>query len=149
MIETIEDDVVAHLASNVPSLIVNQNVRRGLVVKASDNQSLPGAVPPKCVFVLATGGASPVTYHSNQASIVNPDLKQGEDLPTVQVLIRSNPKAYSDGAVLAIEVFRALDRNPPVGYFDAQCLSSMPLFLGDTEENCYQWTINVLLKVSR
>lgn len=148
-VETVESDVVAHLAAEVASLTANQNVRRGPQMPASQNQSVPGAVPEECVFVLLTGGPKSVVFNGSEPSDSDPTIFKGEDYPTVQVWIRSFPKDYDGGRNLALSVLRAIDRKPPSGYFEAEVFGSAPDFIREDDENRYEWSINATLKICR
>lgn len=139
---TIEADVAAHIRSALagpPHDLTANNCRAGAPRKVSESQTVTGAVPARCVFVLSTGGQSSIPF-------IDGGAKTKDERPSVQVTIRSNPKDYSGGKSLADAVFSALDMNPPPGFYEARATDSEPAYLREDEQNHHMWSINVALR---
>lgn len=147
--ENVEPALVSHIAAAIPTLTAGQNIRRGPRMKPSDRQDIAGAIPQQCVFVLLTSGLAPITYLGSQSSTLNPNLLAGEDYPTVQIWIRSNPLDYDGGRNLSFSVLRAVDRKPPSGFYESEVRGSGPNYIGQDDQNCHEWSINITLKASR
>jgi hypothetical protein len=135
---SVENDVAAHLAASL-GLVVGTDVFTGQVRGVSDNQSLPGAVKDRAVFVLLTGGLADVP-------IIDGGNAGREARPTVQIWVRGNPRDYDGGRTLSSQVYAAIDKRPPSGYFEARATSSAPIYVRQDDQEHHEWSINVTLK---
>lgn len=122
-----------------PALAYGTSVRDGNVRKQSDNQSIPKAVPHRCVFVQETQGITGVPY-------VDGGNKTGERFVGLQVWIRGDPNVYEATKLLANAVFDALDMSPPAGAFEMRAQGSGPAYVRKDELDRHNFTINLILK---
>ena len=137
-IASIETDVATHLAAEM-GLTVGVNIFTGGLRGVSDNPSVPGAVPDSAIFVLATGGFTDIP-------VIDGGNLGREAQPTVQIWVRSEPRDYDGGRVLAANTFVAIDKNPPAGYFEARAANSEPAYVRQDDEDHHEWSVNVTLK---
>jgi hypothetical protein len=137
---TVEADIAAEITTNLGvGFTLGGNVRTGPVRKPTDDQTITGAVPHKCIFCLGTGGIDDVPF-------IDGGAKGAEQRLTVQVWVRSNPKDYDGGKALADSVFLAIDKNPPTGYHEARALASAPIYVRQDDTDHHEWSINVLAR---
>lgn len=139
---TIEADVAAHLRtllSGPPHSLSTSNCRAGPPRKVTENQSVPGAVPARCVFVVSTGGFTSIPF-------IDGGAKSSDERPTVQITVRSNPRDYSGGKQLADDIHSAIDFSPPVGFYESRVMNSEPIYVREDEQNHHEWSINVALR---
>lgn len=135
---TDEEALARHIATEL-SLTLRRQVFTGPVRPVAENQTTPGAVRAGAVFCLGTGGLQDIPF-------VDGGQGGAERRPTVQVFVRSTPDDYDAGRKLADDVFSAVDKSPPAGYFDCRASGSAPFYVGKDDEGHHEWSINVLLK---
>lgn len=138
---TTESTVAAHIRtvlSGAPHSLSASNCRPGPPKKPTENQSVPGSIPSRCVFVLSTGGIQPTAF-------IDGGNGGKDERLTFQIWIRSNPRDYEGGAILANAVYSAIDMNPPTGFYEARARTSEPMYLRQDEQNHHEWSINVVL----
>jgi len=137
-----EADVAAHVRTvlaGVPYLLTADSCRAGPPRKPTENQLLPGAVPARCVFALATGGMPATAFIDGGAGGRDERL-------TVQLWVRSNPRDYEGGRDLAEAVFGAVEMNPPPGFYESRAVSSEAAYVREDEQNHHEWSINITLR---
>ena len=129
MIKEPDVDLVTYLASQVP-LCVGENLFAGPVQPADPDD----LIAHKAVFVVATGGIQPFALHGDCESIRRSNL---------QVRVRGEKEAYTEGLLLAREVAAAVDLAPITGYIDVRILDTEPNYLGQDDEGHPEWSVNV------
>jgi hypothetical protein len=134
----LEGDVAAHLAAEL-GLVVGIDIFTGPVRGPSDDSTVPGAVPERAVFVLATGGFADVP-------IVDGGAGGREARPTVQLWIRGLPRDYDGARSLAASVYAAIDKRPPAGYFEARASESGPGYVRLDNGERHEFSVNVTLR---
>lgn len=100
---------------------------------------LTNAPRARCVFVLETEGRTSIPY-------IDGGARTKEERPGLVIFVRSNPRDYDSGKLIADAVARFLDLNPPTGFFEAQLINARPAYLGENEQNEHLWSINVATK---
>jgi hypothetical protein len=135
--ESAAHHVAQHIAQIAPGLEYGKTVRVGAPNKPSTNQTLTGAIPEKCVFVLPTRGLTAEAWKGGG----------GIRKPSVQVWCRGVRNNFNDAYALAVAVWDALEQRPPAGYFEARALYSGPEYLQQDEMGCHEFVINVDLRM--
>jgi hypothetical protein len=87
-------------------------------------------IPAVAVFVLIVGGDPPVVLHDSD-----------EMIAYLHIYIRGEANAFAVGQALARATWRAIQRQPPAGYHETQCLTSEPRFTGEDDQNHYNWVL--------
>ena len=137
-----EDALTAQIAAGLPGKTDGRDVRRGPPQKASNDQSLPRAIPEECVFVLETAGLDGVAFLGLTPSTVDPNQFCGFEEPGAQLFVRSKPHDFNGGEALAVKVRGLTNHHKPTGFFKQ---TAGPLFfIRKNEEDQYEWTINTL-----
>ena len=131
-----DSDVVDVLDAAAIGLTRNTNLWPGKARAA-----VPGTVPIESVWVMETGGPEPINYCDGATT---PQLRE----PTVQIMVRGDPRDWHGGRVLADAVWDAIHDNPPAGYIAARCMQPTPLVLGEDENGNPLWSVNVRLIIS-
>jgi len=138
---SVETDVVTHLIaalSGAPSLLTTQNCRPGRPLETSADQTMPGAVPHRCVFVQGKAGLPRIRFRDG-------GLFTYEERPAVDIYVRSMPNGYDDARDLAIAIRDAIDMRPPTGYHESLAARSDPDFLRTDDEHRDWWLVPVTL----
>lgn len=138
---TTESTLAAHIRtvlSAPPSSLTAANCRPGPPKKPTESQTVPGAIPARCVFVVSSGGIQPTAFIDGGNGTKDERL-------TFQIWIRSNPRDYEGGLTLATAVHSAIDMNPPSGFYEARVRSAEPIYLRQDDQNHHEWSINVIL----
>ena len=136
---TVSDDVAQKIAADVLDLTYGQNIRPGPITKPSQNQTVTGAIPEECVFVLDNGGPIDLPY-------IDGGNRTGENYSNVSVFIRSKVNDYDGGKALADTTRSAIDKNPPAGYFEARAQTSQAIYVQKNETQHHEFTFDVILK---
>lgn len=134
---SVETDVVAHLIaalSGAPSFLTVANCRPGRPQETSADQTMPGAVPHRCVFVQGASGLPRVRFRDGGAYTY-------EERPAVNVFVRSAPNQYDDSRALAVAIRDAIDMRPPSGYHEALAARSEPDFIRTDDEHREWWLV--------
>jgi hypothetical protein len=133
-----DEDIVDQLDSLVASLTKGTNLFAGAVRGYQNN----GAIPHKCVFVTATGGAPTRPIKVGAAGVI-----VQERHAAVDIRIRSDapgvPGAFQDGQTLAREVFDSLQYNPAAGYCEFKSPGSGPNYIGEDEDSHHEWSFSI------
>lgn len=124
-------DVATKLAAAGLSLVKGTNLFNG-PMRANAAEGISG----QAVFCHVVGGLPAIDYCDNSAS---PQLH----FPTVQIMVRSNPRAWDAGLALANNVYEAVHDQPPAGYVSARCAQSAPLYAGELTNGEFLWSINL------
>lgn len=160
---TTEQDVAQHLAATIVvspavpgpgqllgpvALVYDENCRIGPVQPIDtldDGTTIPGGVPlDVVVFVLGSGGLRDEAHKGGDKA--DPFTWPGIQYPSCQLVVRSAPNAYGAGAAVAEVVARALDKNPPAGYFDARVADGQPWYVRERSTDDHEWSITLELK---
>ncbi len=127
-----DDAVVTKLAAAGLGLTSGTNVFAGRI------RPQGSGVPFASVFCEATGGPVNQPYLGNAA-----DWR----VKTVQVRVRSDPRAFETGQTLARGCLTALHRAALTGYTWCYVREPHPTYLQQDESGCHHWTLNVELGV--
>lgn len=120
--------------------LVDTLVTAGVVTKGGSAFMGPvrkpnASIPRKAVFVLVTGGASPLEFMDSTST--------SQRRSTVQVRVRGDAGDFSGGQTWARSVWSAIHANKPSGFVSCLVRESEPVFLGFDETECPEWALNV------
>jgi len=93
------------------------------------------SVPHQAVFVLPSGGPAPDAY--SDGTVI--EMRYS----AIQVIVRSNPKDYAGGQVLARQVRDALHHVAVTGYVDIRAMQSEPIYIGPDEADRHLFSVNL------
>jgi hypothetical protein len=94
-------------------------------------------VPHQAVFVLPSGGPAPEAYADGTTT--------ERRYSAIQITLRSDPKDYAGGWVLARQVKAALHHATVTGYVDIRAMQSEPIYVGPDEADRHLWSVNLEL----
>lgn len=134
----------AVLATHLKALLVASPYSRASTLKVlpgaprkpSEVQSVTGAVPHECLFVLGTGGLNKIPF-------VDGGERGGILRPTFQIWVRSKVRDYDGGRALALDAFDAIDMQPPTGFIECRAQGSAPIYVEEDDTNHHAWAINL------
>lgn len=120
--------VAAKLDTDVGALTLGTNLFEGKARAPNDQ------IPHEAVFVLSSGGAPPLAYGGQTSEEML--------FPSVQCIVRSNPRDFFGGRTLAKTVHDALHHQALAGYLDVNVQESEPLYLGEDDTGHHEWSLN-------
>jgi hypothetical protein len=126
------DTAVRDALTGTNSLVSGTNLFAGPI------RDLPGTIPDKAVFCLATGGPAPEAF-------VSAATGNEERYHAVQVRVRGNPRDFASAVTLARGVRDTLHRTVPSGYLECAVRETEPNYLGQDEQGRDDFSINVEL----
>ncbi len=109
------------------------SVRPGAVMPATRDQTIPGAVPSMCIFVVPTGGPRATPYVDGGAGGL-------EEPRSYQIVVRSPVRDFDLGEALADVVYGVLNLKPPAGFFESRWFP--PHYLREDDQNQHEFVIN-------
>lgn len=134
-------NVLLDRLAGAPWSLVEGEVRIGGPQPQTGNQSAPGAVPDRCVFIIPTGGYPSVAFKDGGAG-------SSEERPTFKLLIRSPAGDPDAGFDLADGVYGALHHTAPKGFFNLVA-EAPPAQLDEDDQNRTRFVVNVVGYVER
>lgn len=125
-------DVLTTIDAGTATLTAGTNLFRGKM------RAVSTYIPSQAVFVLNTAGAPPQTL-LKQAS----GQSARHFFPTVQIVVRSNPRDFSGGQTLARAIRDIIHNATISGYIYVKVRESEPIFLDEQENEVFIWSLNV------
>ena len=119
-------------------LVYGENCRPHREFPPSEDQSLSGAIPLECVFIVPTS-SGPEIVETGATDVTNTANWPRVRAPGFTITVRGRVGEYDRTAQLADAIYNGLHFNPPTDYLDIAL--GEPVYVGEDPRNADIFTI--------